>query len=105
MTKTAGSRTRARKTPAPVIYTTQEVLAMTGMSFRVLDYWLRTKVIVLVQANTPGSGHQRLYTAGEAAAIARLWERYKAARGEIAAVRTGQAWMQELGIEEQELVS
>lgn len=94
MTKTAGS---SKKPDPPVLqYTTQEVLAMTGMSFRVLDYWLRTKVIVLVQPNTPGSGHQRMYTVEEAEAIGRLWARYRAARLEIEAIRSGQAWMDEV---------
>ena len=98
MTMTENQKTtprRGRKPKPAVLYTTQEVLDYTGLSFRVLDYWLRTKVIVLSVANTPGSGHSRVYTQGEVEAIKRLADRYRFATGELRAIRSGEAWMGE----------
>jgi hypothetical protein len=94
------SRRKAERT-----YTTTEVLDLTGLSFRVLDYWLRTKVVVLSNrnANTPGSGNQRLYTPDEVAAISRLADRYRKANAELEAIRSGEAWT--LEIREREILS
>ena len=84
-------RTRSKK-PAR-LYTTQEVLDATGISFRVLDYWLRTGVIVIGDRNnTPGSGNARRYTACEVKAIKQLVARYRVANAELEAIRSGQAW-------------
>lgn len=78
------------------LYTTPEVLELTGISFRVLDYWLRTGVVVLsTQANKPGSGVKRYYTASEVEAIRRLVGRYRAANEELDAIRSGKAWKTE----------
>lgn len=75
------------------MYTTAEVLELTGISFRVLDYWLRTEVIVLCsQPNKPGSGMRRLYTTAEVEAIGQLVRRYKAALDELETIRSGRAW-------------
>ncbi len=82
-----------RETLASRLYTTQEVIEQTGISFRVLDYWLRTSVVVLTsQDNQPGSGNRRFFTAPEVAAIGRLVQRYRAANAELEAIRTGKAW-------------
>ena len=79
-----------------VTYTTREVLSMTGLSFRVLDWWLRTGVVILVENNTPGSGKPRMYTPGEVEAIKRLADRYHSALAEIETIRSGKAWMDEV---------
>ena len=75
-------------------YTTTEVLEMTGLSFRVLDWWLRKGAVILVDANTPGSGTPRRYSEEEVELIKQLADRYHAALAEIEAIRTGKAWME-----------
>jgi DNA-binding transcriptional MerR regulator len=74
-------------------YSTREVIAMTGLSFRVLDYWLRTGAVILADDNTPGSGSPRRYSESEVEAIKRLADRYTAAQTEIDDIRSGKAWM------------
>lgn len=72
-------------------FTTGEVLEATGLSFRVLDYWLRTGAIRIAD-RTPGSGVSRRYTFEELGAIQRLADRYGRATSEIEAIRSGEAW-------------
>lgn len=84
---------RRHSDPTPPYYmTTGEVLETTGLSFRVLDYWLRTGAIKLADGTTPGSGVSRRYTRQEVAAIQRLADRYNRATDEINSIRSGQAW-------------
>jgi DNA-binding transcriptional MerR regulator len=84
------------KIPAePRPFSTRDVLEQTGLTFRVLDYWLRTGVIALDDP-TPGSGMRRRYTEAEMAAIKRIIDRYQTAMAEIEAVRSGQAWADEI---------
>ena len=97
MTSTLNERPRPRpRRVAQRTYTTTEVLALTGITFRVLDYWLRSKVIVLAQNNRPGSGIPRVYTAEEVEAIGRLVQRYRAANTELELIRSGKAWLDEV---------
>lgn len=88
--------TRKSDPPAPPFYTSGEVLEMTGLSFRVLDYWLRTGAVRLADGTTPGSGVSRRYTHAEVEAIRRLVARYEHATREIAAIRSGEAWDEEV---------
>jgi len=93
MTETRPRPRPRRETVASRLYSTQEVIEQTGISFRVLDYWLRTSVVVLSeQDNQPGSGNRRHFTANEVEAIGRLVQRYRAANAELEAIRTGKAW-------------
>jgi DNA-binding transcriptional MerR regulator len=97
MTSTLNERPRPKpRRVAARTYTTTEVLAMTGITFRVLDYWLRSKVIVLSQENRPGSGIPRVYTTAEVEAIGRLVQRYRAANTELETIRSGKAWLDEV---------
>ena len=84
--------TNKRLRTAPPTFTSSEVLEMTGLSFRVLDYWLRTGAIKIAGGTTPGSGVSRRYSEDEVAAIQRLAERYQRANDEIEAIRSGKAW-------------
>ena len=86
-----------RRQPQPQYFTTGEVLEVTGLSFRVLDYWLRTGAIRLVDGTTPGSGISRRYSQEEVDAIQRLVERYQHATDEIEAIRSGKAWANLVG--------
>ena len=72
------------------------MLEQTGLSFRVLDYWLRTGAIRLADGTTPGSGVSRRYSEDEVAAIQRLVARYEHANQEIEAIRSGRAWQEEV---------
>ena len=91
--------TTKRLRTAPMTYTSSEVLEMTGLSFRVLDYWLRTGAIKIAGGTTPGSGVSRQYSEDEVAAIQRLAERYQKANAEIEAIRSGKAWAALVGAE------
>jgi DNA-binding transcriptional MerR regulator len=74
-------------------FTTKDVLEHTGISFRMLDYWLRTGAISLGEgSNTPGSGRSRRYTHEEMAAIRTVIDRYRRALAEVETIRSGQAW-------------
>lgn len=91
-TKRVGKATRER------LFTTAEVLANTpGLSFRMLDYWLRTGTITIAAGGAPGSGRQRMWTASELAGVQTLFNRYAAAKAEIEAIRSGAAWAEQVG--------
>lgn len=80
----------------PDRYTTAEVLEhIPGLTFRVLDYWLRTGAVTLEAEETPGSGGRRSFTKDEVRALRRIYRRYETARSELAAIRTGEAWKAE----------
>jgi len=89
------TETRPRPRRTGRLYTSQEVLEACDISFRILDYWLRTKAITLSCDSAPGSGHRRRFTASEVEAIQRLVTRYKAANEELDAIRSGRAWTAE----------
>jgi len=93
-----------RRTAAP-FFTTTEVLEMTGLSYRVLDYWLRTGAILLADGTSPGSGVPRRYSEDEVDAILRLVERYQTATEEIEAIRSGKAWAALLEEDDQDEVA
>ena len=94
MTMTDRTRPTKPTRSEPLTYSTTEVIEMTGLSFRVLDYWLRTGAVVLVDGNTPGSGGRRRFTEDEVEAIQRLVIRYRAALADLDEIRSGEAWMQ-----------
>lgn len=75
-------------------YSTDAVARMAHVSYRQLDYWLRTGWITIGD-DTPGSGFRRGFTHEQALAIVRLVARYTAARREIAKIRSGVAWREE----------
>jgi DNA-binding transcriptional MerR regulator len=57
-------------------YTSAEVCAMTGASYRQVDYWARHGFIA-GQATGPGTGRQRRWTADQVETVARLVEASK----------------------------
>jgi len=91
MTLTEPTTKRYRRPDRPG-FTTTEVLEMTGLSYRVLDYWLRTGAITLARGTTPGSGVGRRYTEDEVHAIHTLVARYQQANADLEAIRSGKAW-------------
>jgi DNA-binding transcriptional MerR regulator len=89
-----------RRSSAPY-FNTNEVLEMTGLSYRVLDYWLRTGAINLADGSTrPGSGVSRRYSEDEVEAILLLVSRYQQANDEIEAIRSGKMWAELLAEQE-----
>jgi DNA-binding transcriptional MerR regulator len=77
-------------------FSTQDVLAATpGLTYRMLDYWLRTGVIVLITDPKTGSGGRRRFTAGEVRAVKRLFDRYCETNATLEHIRSGAAWMEE----------
>lgn len=103
MTLTEPETKKKRTTAA--YYTSTEVVEMTGLSFRVLDYWLRNGTIRLADGGTPGTGTLRRYTRAEVAAIARLVNRYNRAKDELETIRTGKAWAKLIGDEDEHHVA
>lgn len=94
-------RPRARRKREPQ-YTTAEVLtACPGLSFRMLDWWLRTGTVTIAAGGAPGSGRSRMWTQAELNAVLAVFDRYKAAKAEIASIRSGEAWAEAMGVAEQ----
>jgi DNA-binding transcriptional MerR regulator len=88
--------TTQTETSEEVAFSTTDVLAATpGLTYRMLDYWLRQGAVVLISNAKTGSGGRRTFTAAEVDAIKRLYERYKAATDVLEHIRSGAAWMEE----------
>lgn len=84
------------KTREPTYTTTQVLKQIPGLTYRVLDYFLRSGAITLeTSEEMPGSGKNRMFTDAEVEALRRLMARYTAAREELAAIRDGRVWMEE----------
>ena len=92
------STTTERIPTTEMVYTTTEVLSLVpGLSYRVLDYFLRTGAITLTSSEEmPGSGRPRLFTPQELRALRRMFKRYLAAKEELAAIRDGRVWAEEI---------
>lgn len=78
-------------------YTTTQVLDLIpGLSYRVLDYMLRTGAVALAGDVMPGSGRTRTITEDELRALRRLMARHRAAHEELEAIRDGRVWHEEI---------
>lgn len=75
-------------------YTSNEVALMAGVTYRQLDYWLRTGWLN-IGGEAHGSGSRRRFSRVEALALVRMVERYQAAKDEIERIRNGVAWDEE----------
>lgn len=51
-------------------YRGPQVCAITGLSYRQLDYWARTKLLVPSVADASGSGRVRVYSLGDVVKLA-----------------------------------
>ena len=72
-------------------YSTDEVCAIVGISYRMLDYWLRRGYIT-IESPARGSGTQRRFTTDETAALACLVDRYNALNKELDQLADGTMW-------------
>ena len=77
------------------LFTSNEVAQAAGVTYRQLDYWLRTGWLN-IDGNAHGSGSRREFTRAEALALVRMVQRYTAARREVEDIRSGRAWREEI---------
>lgn len=75
-------------------HSTQEVADLTGVSYRMLDYWLRQGIIA-IDGNTSGSGSRRRWSCDEVARLKRCLEQVRVANETIAAWSEGVLWKAE----------
>ncbi len=75
-------------------YSTTEVCKALGVSYRMLDYWVRNGM-VRVEKDAKGSGSRRRWTLEEVQTLQRVVKRYQAAQNTLEEMRTGELWQQE----------
>lgn len=72
-------------------YSTTEVAEMVGLSYRMLDYWVRQGYIS-ISAKSRGSGHHRQWTHDEVEALVSVVTRYRNAQHVIEKLQDGILW-------------
>ena len=76
-----------------ITYSTSEVALMAGVSYRQLDYWLRTGTIGFCDGiETPGSGMRRRWTTTEVDLVCEVVKTWRAAQEVVDAFRSGALW-------------
>lgn len=83
-----------------ITYSTLDVARLAGVSYRMIDYWLRTGRIVIDDVAMPGSGSRRRFTRSEAEALIEFVDRYRAALDIIDEFRSGELWRKARGAHE-----
>ena len=73
-------------------YSSREVCLLTGLSYRQLDWWVRTGKIEVSFNGTPGSGRPRRWTLAEVRRLQHMVTAYDEARETLAALRSGELW-------------
>jgi len=72
-------------------YSTDETAELVGVTYRQLDYWLRQGIIV-IGANTRGSGTHRRFTHVEVAKLKAFVATYSEALGILESFSSGRLW-------------
>ena len=72
-------------------FSAEQVCAEIGMTYRILDYWLR-KGYIAIENDAHGSGSQRRFTASELSALRIMWARYEEVQRELARFANGTVW-------------
>lgn len=75
-------------------YSTTEVCDMLDVSYRMADYWLRRRFVV-IESDVAGSGHRRRWTLNEVEALRRCLRRTAAAQRIIDKFTSGEMWRAE----------
>lgn len=75
-------------------YSSREVCELTGLTYRQLDWWIRTGKIELSWDGTPGSGHPRRWRSDEVRRLKHMVAAYDEAREVIRSLRSGDLWAQ-----------
>jgi DNA-binding transcriptional MerR regulator len=73
-------------------YSSREVCEITGLTYRQLDWWIRTGKIELSWDGTPGSGHPRRWSEHEVRRLQAMLAAYDEAQEVIEALRNGDLW-------------
>jgi hypothetical protein len=77
---------------ANVSFSTEAAADAAGVTYRMLDYWLRTGAITIDADPTPGSGKRRTFTLDEVEALVACVDRYHAAQAVIRDFGSGVLW-------------
>ena len=86
-----------------VTYPTWYAAKAAGVSYRMLDYWLRTGAVRIADPATPGSGHSRRFTEDEVETLVAVARTYRLAVATIDQFRSGLMW--EMASAEKEMTS
>lgn len=74
-------------------FSTSDVAMMAGVTYRQLDYWLRTGTIGFCEGvEQPGSGHPRNWTEDEVAIVCLAVNRWREAQEIVDSFRSGALW-------------
>ena len=74
-------------------FNTYQAAKAAGITYRQLDYWLRTGMITLEEGpETPGSGHRRRFTTAEVQALIEMAAITRAAREILREMQSGALW-------------
>jgi hypothetical protein len=74
--------------------TTHEVIAQLGgrITYRQLDYWIRTGAITIGDTRNPGSGNRRRFSPVEVAALNDFVDMYERVREASDLIADGSGW-------------
>jgi DNA-binding transcriptional MerR regulator len=72
-----------------------EVAKRVGISYRQMDYWLRTGVIT-IESDSSGSGSRRVFTPEEEAALKEMVDEMRQAEQVLERCRSGEVYHHEL---------
>lgn len=75
-----------------ITYSTDEVALLAGVSYRQMDYWLRTGKVAPDTDNKPGSGYARSFTEEQVALICTTVSRWREAQAVVDDFRSGALW-------------
>jgi len=86
----------------PRTYTSKEAAEAAGISYRMLDYWLRTGAVRLKNKAQPGSGNHRSFTTEEVTRLTEVVTLYKSAQEILHDFANGLLWEAASGKEHHE---
>lgn len=73
------------------LHSAEDVCGAVGITYRILDYWLR-KGYIVIENDAHGSGSHRRFTDDELDAVRKLFARYEAIQADLAEIADGTAW-------------
>jgi hypothetical protein len=80
-------------------YTSHEAAQAAGISYRMLDYWLRRGFVSPHTEPNPGSGHHRTFTPEEVTRLTEVAMLYKSAQEILRDFTNGLLWEAAVGKE------
>jgi predicted site-specific integrase-resolvase len=78
--------------PRTTTYSSIEVCRIVGITYRMLDYWVRTGTVRPTTKAQPGSGNPRRWTEDEVRRLQEVVAEYRAAMAILDAFRSGDLW-------------